>query len=250
VSEKRRAESERARPADYSASQETPAFSSRRKTDDFGLRSPSAASAESLGAAADDPAAADEPKAGSRDALPHRPYLRYPRREADESTGRADRAAAKTVRSSEDTSTLRYYLELTSNVVDAPSIGPKTARRLRKLKVRSVADLLRLNPEQAAGKLGARHITPQAIRDWQDQARLVCRIPNLRGHDAQILVACGYTEPGQVAAANSKQLLSSVESFVATSDGQRILRSSPAPDLAEIRDWIRWAQSSRRLDAA
>jgi hypothetical protein len=139
---------------------------------------------------------------------------------------------------------------MTSDVVDAPSIGPKTARRLRKIRVRTVADLLRLNPEQASAKLGTRHITPQVLRDWQDQARLVCRVPQLRGHDAQILVACGYTEPEQLAAARDHDVLARVEPFCTTSDGQRILRSSSPPDLAEIGDWIRWSRQARRLEAA
>jgi hypothetical protein len=116
--------------------------------------------------------------------------------------------------------------------------------------VQTVADLLRLDPERATTKLGVRHITPQVLRDWQDQARLVCRIPQLRGHDAQLLVGCGFTEPDQVAAARDRDLFSRVKSFSGTSEGQRILRTSTPPELDEVRDWIRWAQHSRRLEAA
>jgi hypothetical protein len=161
-----------------------------------------------------------------------------------------ERRSEETHRVDDRHETLRFYLELTSPVADAPSIGPKTAHRLRKVQVRTVADLLRLNPEQASAKIGTRHITPQVLRDWQDQARLVCRIPQLRGHDAQVLVACGYTEPEQLAAARDRDVFARVEPFCSTSDGQRILRSSQPPDLAEVGDWIRWAQSARRLEAS
>jgi hypothetical protein len=182
--------------------------------------------------------------------LPHRPYLQYPREHSPDSSAASDQRRAETTRPDKPEEPFRFYLELSSNVVDAPSIGPKTARRLRKVRVQTVADLLRLDPERASAKLGARHITPQVLRDWQDQARLVCRIPRLRGHDAQLLVGCGYTQPDQVANAQERELFSRVKSFSGTSEGQRILRTSSPPDLDEIRDWIRWARNSRRLEAA
>jgi hypothetical protein len=189
-------------------------------------------------------------KTPSRDTLPHRPYLQYPRETTPETSPPRDSRPTPPSRMDKSEEPYRFYLELSSNVVDAPSIGPKTARRLRKVNVRTVAELLRVDPERASAKLGARHITPQVLRDWQDQARLVCRIPQLRGHDAQLLVGCGYTDPDQVATARDRDLLSRVKSFSSTTDGQRILRSSSPPDLDEVRDWIRWAQNSRRLEAA
>ena len=95
----------------------------------------------------------------------------------------------------------RYYLEQTDAVEDAPSIGPKTASRLARIKIKTVQDLLDFDPDQAAEQLKARHITAEVIRDWQDQAKLVCRVPQLRGHDAQILVACGFRDPLEIATA-------------------------------------------------
>lgn len=189
-------------------------------------------------------------KADSRDSLPHRPYLKYPQPDTPNANRPNEQRRTEMSRVDTPDEPFRFYLELSSNVVDAPSIGPKTARRLRKVRVQTVADLLRLDPERTSAKLGARHITPQVLRDWQDQARLVCRIPSLRGHDAQLLVGCGYTEPDQVANAPERELLSRVTSFASTSEGQRILRTSSPPDLNEVRDWIRWAQNSRRLEAA
>jgi len=190
------------------------------------------------------------PKPASRDTLPHRPYLKYPQADTSRDSAPTDRRGSESSRDDQPEPSLRFYLERSSNVVDAPSIGPKTARRLRKVQVRTVGDLLRLDPERASAKIGARHITPQVIRDWQDQARLVCRIPQLRGHDAQLLVGCGYTEPDQVARAQDRDLFARVKSFSGTTEGKRILRTSSPPDLEEVRDWIRWAQSSRRLEAA
>jgi len=145
---------------------------------------------------------------------------------------------------------LKFYLEPSSPVVDAPSIGPKTARRLSKIKVKTVADLLALDPAEASAKIGQRYITPEVITAWQDQARLVCQIPQIRGHDAALLVACGWNEPEAIANADPKEVFSIVKPFVESSEGQRIIRKGKKPDLAEVSDWIDWARHSRPLRAA
>lgn len=94
------------------------------------------------------------------------------------------------------------------------------------------------------------NIKPDTIRDWQDQAKLVCQIPNLRGHDAQILVACGYRDPAVVAEAAIEALLTEASEFAESSAGQRVIRSGKAPDREEVTDWIRWAGHARLLRAA
>ncbi len=151
--------------------------------------------------------------------------------------------AEETTQPSEEV--LRFFLEPTDPVVDAPSIGPKTAERLQGIGVHTVADLLAADFEKAAEQINYRRITAELIRNWQLQTQLVCRTPNLRGHDAQILVACGHTTAEQVAAADPSSLVEQVQRFVRTAEGKRILRNSPAPDLAEVTAWVRWAKSAR-----
>jgi hypothetical protein len=141
--------------------------------------------------------------------------------------------------------TLRFYLEPSDPVVDAPSIGPKTAERLQAIGLKSVADLLAADAQQAAEEINYRRITPDLIRAWQTQTRLVCRTPNLRGHDAQILVACGITSPEELTKADGSDLLGQVQRFVRSPEGKRILRNSPAPDAEEVDAWIRWAHNAR-----
>ena len=75
-------------------------------------------------------------------------------------------------------------------------------------------------------------------------------MPNLRGHDAQILTATGIKSCQELSAADPASLQKQVEAFVATSAGQRILRGSTPPDRAEINDWITWAQNAARPNAA
>lgn len=144
----------------------------------------------------------------------------------------------------------RFYLDTTSPVVDAPSIGPKTAKRVQKAGVRTVAELLAADAEGLAQKIDNPRITAETVVAWQHQAGLVCRIPQIRGHDAQILVACGFTQPEEIASMKPAELLEFVEPFCATSEGQKILRNGKEPDLAEVTDWIHWSRHSRLLGAA
>ncbi len=145
---------------------------------------------------------------------------------------------------------LKFYLELASPVVDAPSIGPRMATRLEKLGILTVDQLLAANADSLADKLNMRRVDGAAIRSWQEQARLVCRIPNLRGHDAQLLVACQLTSPEELATMQAASVLNQVLIVADSSEGQRILRGSKQPDLEEVGDWIRWASQCRSLNAA
>ena len=176
------------------------------------------------------------------------------RRSSRTTTKRTERTSSSTnssrSKNSSSERTWRFYLETTSPVVDAPSIGPKTAKRLEKAGVRTVADLLAADAETVATAMDQNRITAETIVAWQHQALLVCRIPQLRGHDAQILVGCGFTSPEEIAAMQPAELLEFVEPFCATSEGQRILRNSSPPDLAEVTDWITWAGHCRMLGAA
>ena len=93
----------------------------------------------------------------------------------------------------------KFYLTREQDVVDAPSIGPKTAEQLNAAGIDCVDDLLKAHPIALAARLDDRHITEQTITDWQDQARLVCTIPGLRGTGAQLLVGAGYRTPAAMA---------------------------------------------------
>ncbi len=145
---------------------------------------------------------------------------------------------------------LRHFLNVADPVEDAPSIGPKTAARLHKVKITTVEELLNADPVQVEQEIDARHITAQVIRDWQDQAQLVCRIPEIRGHDAQILVACGYRDPLDVSTAPANDILSAALDFANTREGQRVIRSGKVPDEKEVADWQSWAEHARELKAA
>ena len=150
----------------------------------------------------------------------------------------------------ERTGGMRFFLSRTSEVEKAPSIGPRTAQMMETIGVRTIEDLLSMAPDRLAEKLNHRRITPSVIQQWQAQSRLMCQIPELRGHDAQILVACRITTPENLASAKPAELFAVVEPFSRTKEGERIIRNGRKPDLAEVTEWIQWAANARSLKAA
>ena len=144
----------------------------------------------------------------------------------------------------------KFYLDIESPVVDAPSIGPRMSERLSSLQIASVGDLVAANAERVATQLADRTVSTEVVQQWQHQAMLVCRVPNLRGHDAQLIVGCGLFSAEELAQSDSTELFNRVVRLVSSKQGVRILRGSKAPDHAEVSDWIQWAQNCRAVRAA
>ena len=159
-------------------------------------------------------------------------------------------SSSSSAASSSQTAELKFYLNRSDDVEAAPSIGPKTAQRLGTVGIYTVDDLLAADATDVATRLDNRRITADTILQWQSQARLVCQVPSLRGHDAQLLVACGVTDPEELAGKRPVDLLAVVGPFSNTSEGERIVRGGQKPDLEEVTDWISWAQNHRSLQAA
>ena len=144
----------------------------------------------------------------------------------------------------------RFYLSLDDDLVEAPSIGPKTAARFEPLGIRTVRDLLSLDVTEAADKLNVRHITADVLSDWQDQARLVCTVPWLRGTHAQLLVGAEYRSAKEIATADLGEVLAGILRFAATSQGERVLRTNPPPERDKVNTWIGFAKQADITRAA
>jgi hypothetical protein len=141
----------------------------------------------------------------------------------------------------------KFYLARGHDIVDAPSIGPKTAERLIAVGLKTVGDLMEADPAAVAEMLAVRHITADSIRDWQDQSALVMSVPNLRGTHAQLIVGAGFRDPESLAAAEPADLCARVLAFAASTDGQRVLRNGTPPDIEAI---AAWGASARQAIAA
>jgi outer membrane biosynthesis protein TonB len=144
----------------------------------------------------------------------------------------------------------RFYLDLSMPVEKAPSIGAKTAAVLEKQGIETVGDLLSIDPDRLADRIKDPHIDSYTILTWQMQADLCCTVPSLRGHDAQILTACGISHRDELASARADALLHKVDSFVITPAGERILRGGERPDLKEVSHWISCANQPPQAKAA
>ena len=166
--------------------------------------------------------------------------------------GREGREQTRSIHRNESSTktTLRFYLERGDDVVDAPSIGPRMAERLNKIGVVTVDDLLNADAADIAESLNHRRIETDTVIQWQQQTTLVCRVPMLRGHDAQFLVAAGVTTAEDLAKCEAAELFELVDAVAQSTEGKRIARGGALPDLVEVSQWIECATQHRPLRAA
>ena len=145
---------------------------------------------------------------------------------------------------------IQYYLQYDDNVVDAPSIGRKTAKKLNRAGVFRVEDLLEADPDELTDLLNLHYINAETIIDWQDQARLCCEIPRLRGGNAQLLVAAGYRDSVEIAKSDPRDIHPDIAAFCETEEGQKLNRGGDAPTLTDVGDWISRAYDAKMQKAA
>ena len=163
----------------------------------------------------------------------------------------AGQAVAKfNVYAGKSDSTWKFYLDLASPVVDAPTIGPKMAEKLESIRVKSIGDLLAAESGDVAHAMGEKGVTAATVEIWKSQSMLVCRIPNLRGQDAQLLVAAGYSTAESIAQASAEALVEAIARVASTKQGLRFLRGGNPPDRERILSWIEWSKHSRLVQAA
>ncbi len=144
----------------------------------------------------------------------------------------------------------RHYLEPSDDIEKAPSIGKKTAARLLKVDINTVSDLLGADAVKTANYVNVKYITPDLIKDWQDQSNLMCKIKGLRGYHAQLLVALNYRIPKEIGSLKPEKLLDELLAFIKTNEGKRIIRSGKKPQINEVGNWVEDAKSSATKKAA
>ncbi|MDJ0920084.1 MAG: DUF4332 domain-containing protein [Henriciella sp.] len=131
-------------------------------------------------------------------------------------------------------------------VVDAPSIGPKTAERLAKVNIVTIGDLLSADVDETVKALNVRYITAKTMTDWQDQTRLMIEAPGLRVLDSQILVGAGIRNANELAKSSATKVLKAATSFLDTPSGARVLWGAEAKvGEGEVKEWISFAKSAR-----
>jgi hypothetical protein len=163
----------------------------------------------------------------------------------------AGQAVAKfNIYSGKTDATWKFYLDLASPVVDAPTIGPKMAQKLESIRVKTIGDLLAGDSGDIAAAIGEKAVTADTVETWKSQSMLVCRVPNLRGQDAQLLVAAGYRTAESIAEASGDSLYEAIARVASSKQGLRYLRGGNPPDRDRVVSWIEWSKHSRMVKAA
>ena len=136
-------------------------------------------------------------------------------------------------------------LLLSDPIVDAPSIGPKTAKRFHSIGIETVQQFLVASPATLASRIDASWIDADTLHRWQDQARLVCEVPGLCGYKSQLLVGADCRSRKALTQENPSNLHHRISRFAATSAGTRALRSSKLPTVDDVAQWIRNASEDQ-----
>jgi hypothetical protein len=142
-------------------------------------------------------------------------------------------------------------LKGTSRIADAPSIGPKMARRFQSVGIRTVSDLLALSPATVAVLLDIRNISALDISDWQAQAMLSCTVPDLIHREAQAVVACGPRSVEELAQADAGALAEAMIQWAKDPEGAHVWGSG-SPSRSDAESLVERARSvvSRRPKSA
>jgi hypothetical protein len=135
-------------------------------------------------------------------------------------------------------------LTLDSAIVDAPSIGPKTASRLQAVGCHCVRDLLRADSYALSAELATGWITPAIITAWKSQAVLMCGVPRLTAAAAILMVEAQVDTVEKLAAIDLASLLELCRQAARTNVGQRALRDQPLPNAQRWQSWIQGAQDA------
>ena len=147
-------------------------------------------------------------------------------------------------------SSTRKRLTMSSPIVDAPAIGPKTASRFLAIGCNTVGDFLKLDAESWSQRLATKWITVNLIEQWQNQARLACAIERLPAAGAGLLVLAELQTVSQIRMLEAEELHQRICQAAQSTEGKRLLRDKPPPPLRVVEGWLASARMTPSKEAA
>lgn len=125
-------------------------------------------------------------------------------------------------------------LHLADPLIDAPSIGKKTAARFAGIGIHTVGDFLKADEKTMTRRLATRWITADTVHAWRCQTMLMCQLPSMLAREVQLLVGAGYTTTDALAKTDVTTLQTAVATYSATYSGRRYLRGATPPTLDRL----------------
>lgn len=123
---------------------------------------------------------------------------------------------------------------LQSNACDVLGLGPRAAGRLATVGVRTVTDLLAVQPQVAADQ----QFSAETIAAWQREARLLVGVPELLGDAARILATIEVTSAERLARSTPTELIAKIEALWRDATPQSWVAKTTKPTTSEICAWI------------
>lgn len=143
-----------------------------------------------------------------------------------------------------------HWLTADRGLQEVPSIGPQMARRLRGMGVFDVGDLLTLNLADSRFLLSELQLTADQVRLWQAEAELLCRVPDLTGRDAQLLVCCGILTVEELAGHSASDLALRIDRLRGGAATRWLPEVGVWPRRETVLCWIHAARRARHLETA
>lgn len=159
-------------------------------------------------------------------------------RETPEETTPVDPAETPAVIPMASEAHSRIRLKVIDDLVDAPSIGPKTAARFASIGIHTVGDFLAASPESMAKRLATRWITVKTLEAWRCQTILMCQLPDMLARDTQMLVGANFNTADKIAKSDCATISQAIRVYAQTTSALRQLRGAEPPSEDRIEQWI------------